>query len=731
MSKISLDRLTSQFGFQAAFNSVLKDIEDEFSNRVLYRDNPAGENNSMNNDIDMAGNDLINVGTISASDFRVNGQDLSEAVSSLVDQIDDAIDEANTAVIAAEGFADEAEDWANTAQVAATTVAYNTHEGTLLEGGSVITLPWPYDVNVGVEVFLSGVKQAHSNLVFPNTTTVALVDVVSEDTPYEVVSTSRASSQLGTQLSDPNGSALVGFLQSGTGAEARTVQSKLRDVVSVKDFGATGDGVTDDTAAIQEAVDTIGDIGGGTIYFPAGTYLVSNGNPSATSWDNDVAIWVKHDGVNLLGAGRGATVIKLANGSDAHVIKFGQRVTTTVVVSDCSVQSMEIDGNRDNQTMPAEAVDHWQGIDVASGCSRIVLRDLYIHDTPYYGIGMQRDAITDSTIENVVIEDTGADGIDWKNDSGNGVGNHIKNVTVRRWGKISGLTAPQAAIDVRSGVSVSGIYVEGMTGDTGIVGVRTQGDNDATSTGIAKHPPSVENVTIIGDNRVNSVGLRITTRNTSVRGAMVKACSDGVRLSRPDCELIGVHAVNNTASGIRLTVDGSTALEADTCSIIGSVVRDNSTAGIIYDSVDEINVVGVEVRNNGVGHDIRSGSSNIRVIGGSCTGNTTNVSDLGTVTYIRHVSGFRTYTTVKTSVAIDSTGVKSFVIPHGLAFTPSIEDVTLQLLRKTNVGDWSAGFLWTTSADATNINGQIRVLTASATSGATVDVVAIIDSKNG
>ena len=85
-------------------------------------------------------------------------------------------------------------------------------------------------------------------------------------------------------LAASSGSSLIGYKYSAA-ATAETVQARLQQYVSVKDFGATGSGSTVDTAAIQATIEATSTAGGGTVYFPKGSYLTS-----ALTMRSDVAL---------------------------------------------------------------------------------------------------------------------------------------------------------------------------------------------------------------------------------------------------------------------------------------------------------------------------------------------------------------------------------------------------------------------------------------------------------
>ena len=84
---------------------------------------------------------------------------------------------------------------------------------------------------------------------------------------FATATTTLPLSQLDANFSAVGQSANVTYTSSLANAVSRTSQSKMSDIVSVKDFGAVGDGTTNDTAAMQAAHNT-----GNVIYYPTGSY---------------------------------------------------------------------------------------------------------------------------------------------------------------------------------------------------------------------------------------------------------------------------------------------------------------------------------------------------------------------------------------------------------------------------------------------------------------------------
>ena len=86
MAKIDLPTISSGYASNTTFNTTFTTIENEFQQKVLYRDNPSGEPNSMQNDLDLNSNDINNVKDITMTgDFTVDGVDYLTSMQTLYD----------------------------------------------------------------------------------------------------------------------------------------------------------------------------------------------------------------------------------------------------------------------------------------------------------------------------------------------------------------------------------------------------------------------------------------------------------------------------------------------------------------------------------------------------------------------------------------------------------------------------------------------------------------------
>jgi hypothetical protein len=102
----------------------------------------------------------------------------------------------------------------------------------------------------------------------------------------------------------------VSYTPPFTNSVGTNVGNKLAQTVSVKDFGAVGDGVTNDTVAIQNAIDTESEV-----YFPEGTYLIS------------ATLSITYQGAKLYGSGITGSKSTLKRATDSN---FGPLINVAV-----------------------------------------------------------------------------------------------------------------------------------------------------------------------------------------------------------------------------------------------------------------------------------------------------------------------------------------------------------------------------------------------------------------
>jgi parallel beta-helix repeat protein len=120
------------------------------------------------------------------------------------------------------------------------------------------------------------------------------------------------------------GSEQIGHISTGSGAVATTVQAKLRETVSVLDFGADPTGVTDSRTAIVNAIAT-----GKDVYFPKGTYRTNSGITISTSDQ------------------------RLYGERGSSIKRFGSHSIFRITGDDNLIENIKLDGNKASYPYPA------------------------------------------------------------------------------------------------------------------------------------------------------------------------------------------------------------------------------------------------------------------------------------------------------------------------------------------------------------------------------------------
>lgn len=244
MAKIVLDPVTL-INSVSTINTNFDRIEAEFQNKVLYRDNPPAETNTVRNDVDHDGHSIFNVDTVYLDNLVVDGITIPGSDLSSIPEMREDIEELQAGIAQTN----------NALAITVATVNANAaieqahHNSSLRTSGAPIAVLEEQADRAGKFLAFDGVGN-----------------------PVSATGTG-ADDGLRVDLASTTGSQLVTFNQDGL--TNRTVKDVLGDVVSVKNYGALGDGVTNDAAAFQAACTALG-VAGGTLYIPRGRYRINS-----------------------------------------------------------------------------------------------------------------------------------------------------------------------------------------------------------------------------------------------------------------------------------------------------------------------------------------------------------------------------------------------------------------------------------------------------------------------
>jgi hypothetical protein len=471
-------------------------------------------------------------------------------------------------------------------------------------------------------------------------------------------------------LAASSGSSLVGYTQGGSGAVATTVQAKLRQTVSVMDFGATGNGTTDDTIAIKAALAT-----GNTVYLPKGTYLISSGLTIATSGQNIYGDGPTQSNILVSGSVYDAITISSNYGGVDGVKIYSATARASGAFVNFSSDT------RGNFVRNFVLQNGYIGIVITANAVITYLQNGEILDaTSSTGTGIIINGGNDTFISNVVMDSSGSEP-----DCGLRI-NSSQAVWVSDSDIIHSGTPLKISPNGSLGQFVTWCFFSQFALDTSNGnGIEIFPSNSATVKGL------------FFDNCWSS---------TNNRGAYVASTSGGIvdTVHFTDCTFY-----NNQLQGALVDTSGGSVsnVEFNNCRVAGN---SQAVSGVS---------AGIDIANNVVGFAIRGCRSGAHagfgvsqsygfLIGTSCNQYVVTSNDvagnatLGAIdnsrltSTVRAVSNNIGYNTTAQGVATILSGTNNIVITHGLNGTPTIVLATPANTNLSGLSFWTGTYTSTT-----------------------------------